>query len=298
MNMRKLLLRIFPPKKRPWEPYGDEKRKIGGWIKTAFFGLLAMAFGRALIAYGSDFALLNDLWKMLVIGGTGTFLYLVYEFRHRLGRLVDGWAEKLLPLLGYDTTSVEVMRRTLVRAEEDVSTLNEAVTKLSNAERKLHQAVEQLVRSKEKGTQVDANRILTISHRYKEVKKMRERVSQQRDRLAANVRALRAQREADKTALEATREAEEALAELKLGDSEFTSFRLRDAEESLYYELTKSMSTVEETINDMHDPIEEEQGPSEGDLDELILVLKSEFGFDPADLRSDDSPRQRPRIRE
>ncbi|TAE49875.1 MAG: hypothetical protein EAZ89_13335 [Bacteroidetes bacterium] len=289
MKISEFILNLFKPKTtQPWEPYGEEKRKIGRWIKRGLFTVLGAG---AFLVYAwlrPTFPLLDDLWKMVVLGGTGIVLYLIYEFRHRLSRLAESWAEKLLPLLGYDTSSVEMLRLTLNRAQQDVNTLTETVDKLYSAEQKLHNAVEQLLRSKAKGTDVKSERILVISHRYKEVKKMRENMQKQRDSLAANVRALQAQREADKTALEATREAEEALAGLQLGNTEFTSYRMKDAENNLYYELTKSMASVQETMSDMRDPLAEEGGPSENDLEELVMVLKSEFGFNPADLATDN----------
>ncbi|MEM6806463.1 MAG: hypothetical protein AAF696_34005 [Bacteroidota bacterium] len=284
---------LFKSKKsNRWEPYGEEKKKISNWIKAGFWGLFG---GIVLSAYNwiaPEFTLLDEVWKMAVIGGSGIFLYLVWEFRRRLGLVAKSWAGKLLPILGYDTGSLEIMRLTLLQAEKEVGQLTTTVDKLRSAETKLHKAVEKLLRSKEKGAPVNSERILTISHRYKVVKKLREKVERQRDGLAQNVRALRAQREADKTAIEATREAEEALADLNLEQPELGSYQLKSAEDDLFYELTKSMAHIEETMDDMRDPLEDESGPSETDLDELVLVLKSEFGFNPADLEYDDEGRR------
>lgn len=285
---------MFKSKKsKRWEPYGEEKRKISSWLTAGFWGLFA---GVVAIAYNwisPEFGLLDDVWKMAVLGGSGMFLYLVWEFRRRLGSVAKSWAAKLLPILGHDTSSLEIMRLTLQQAEKEVGQLTGTVDKLKNAEYKLHKAIAKLLKSKEKGAPVNSERILTISHRYKEVKKLREKVEKQRDGLAANVLALRAQREADKTAIEATREAEEALADLNLEQPELGSYQLQNAEDDLFYELTRSMANIEETMSDMADPLEEESQPTEGDLDELVFVLKSEFGFNPADLDSSDDGRRR-----
>lgn len=285
---------MFKSKKsKRWEPYADEKKKIGNWIRFGFLGLFV---GIVSIAYNwisPEFGMLDDIWKMGVLGGAAMFVYLVWEFRRRLGSVSKSWATKLLPILGHDTSSLEIMRLTLIQAEKEVQQLTETVDKLKNAEFKLHKAIAKLLKSKEKGAPVNSERILTISHRYKEVKKLREKVEKQRDGLKANVAALRAQREADKTAIEATREAEEALADLNLEQPELGSYQLQNAEDDLFYELTRSMANIEETMNDMTDPLEEESKPTEGDIDELVFVLKSEFGFNPADLESSDEGRRR-----
>lgn len=293
-----------PKHSERWEPYGEEKRKIGFWIKFGAGVLTAFAGMAAFNTLVPEIPLLDDVTKFVILGGFVMFMYLAWEMRARLGRLVRSWAGALLPVFGYDVSSGTILTMTIRQAEKDLKQLTKAINKLGGSELKLKGLIQNLT-EKSKTINIPHRQVVDVAQRYNETRKLRTSLENQREQLNTKVEALKVRLQTSETVIEATREANEALKGLTLsGNSVLSDYEMDAAENSLVYELTVSMAEVEQTISDIGsgnlDAALEKNATRKGNISEISDLLSSEFNITPDfwEQESDDAYNRRTRDRE